>query len=306
MRTHLSKLRRLLRAFLYLTGTLPWLRLHKSVFTTLSEGPRSPPPPYTPFSVFARTQNDLHSLRTNYRPQAVPIDLPNDPVSRERREAALRDRGLLPPRQPRDLSASGADTDRRIDVPRKIDGLSSGPDNGCSDAIEIAQSWRIRNSKWLSDTLPKSSSPGNSTTGGSCSYTEYRHSFLLIFCVQMLPHGSLLTPFIFSRLHPIHFSHLQQARAARRHHSRCVIHRIRRTVRRPPTTENILICPSRPRSRTAKAPFAKKPPWSGLSRFPMTTISTRSTVLRAPPFSPQSVMAVWPPHGDRLMLFLAG
>ena len=104
----------------------------------------------------------------NYRPQAVPIVLPNDPASKERREAALRGRGLLPSRQPRGLSATDIDPDRPIGL-RKYDGSFSGPDNGHSDANEIARSWRTRNLIWLSE---QSDSPGNSITEGFYSYAE--------------------------------------------------------------------------------------------------------------------------------------
>lgn len=104
----------------------------------------------------------------NYRPQVVPIVLPNDLVSRERREAALRGRGLLPSRQPRDLSATDVDADRLIGL-RKNDGSFSGPDNGNSDANEIARSWRTRNLIWLSE---QSDSPGKSITEGFYSYAE--------------------------------------------------------------------------------------------------------------------------------------
>src|SRR5579863_9280685 len=53
------------------------------------------------------------SRRLTHRPKPVSIPLPDDIASRERREAALRARGLLPPR---DLSAIEADEDRRIDA----------------------------------------------------------------------------------------------------------------------------------------------------------------------------------------------
>ena len=143
-------------------GSLSRVKRSKSVFTTLSRSirsrVRSPPPPYTPNKPLStRTQNDLHR-RMSYRPQAVPVVLSSDPASRERRDAALRARGLLPARPPRDLSAIEADADRRIDALGKIDNPFSGPDNGHSDANEIAQSWRIRNSMWLPDTLPNSDS----------------------------------------------------------------------------------------------------------------------------------------------------
>ncbi len=108
----------------------------------------------------------LNRRQTFYRPQAVPVVLSDDPVSKERREAALRSRGLLPPRQPRDLSAVEADADRRIDALRKFDSPSTVSDIGHSGANEIAQAWRIRNSEWLSYTLPNSDSPVDPMTQG--------------------------------------------------------------------------------------------------------------------------------------------
>jgi hypothetical protein len=104
--------------------------------------------------------------QTTYRPQAVPVLLSDDPVSRERREAALRARGLLPSRQPRDLSAIEANADRRIDALRNFESPSPGSDNGHSDANEIAQAWRIRNSQWQSYTPPSSDSPVDPMTQG--------------------------------------------------------------------------------------------------------------------------------------------
>ncbi|KAH9068502.1 hypothetical protein EDB83DRAFT_520812 [Lactarius deliciosus] len=73
----------------------------------------------------AEVQSSLHT-RT-FRPQAVPITLPNDIASRERRADALRARGLLPPRS-RALSAIEAEEDRRIDA-LQVNSLSvPGPD----------------------------------------------------------------------------------------------------------------------------------------------------------------------------------
>ncbi|KAH9003073.1 hypothetical protein EDB86DRAFT_120215 [Lactarius hatsudake] len=73
----------------------------------------------------AEVQSSLHT-RT-FRPQAVPIALPNDIASRERRADALRARGLLPPRS-QALSAIEAEEDRRNDA-LQVDGLSfPGPD----------------------------------------------------------------------------------------------------------------------------------------------------------------------------------
>ena len=89
-----------------------------------------------------------------HRPQAVPIALPNDIASKGRREEALRSLGLLPPR---DLSAREADEDQRIDALRK-DSTSPPPSDNShsSDANAIAQSWRNRNSRWLSQSPPNS------------------------------------------------------------------------------------------------------------------------------------------------------
>ena len=117
--------------------------------------PNNPPPVPT----------QLDRRQTIYRPQAVPVALSDDPVSKERREAALRARGLLPSRQRRDLSAIEADADRRIDALRNSDSPSPGSDNGHSDANEIAQAWRIRNSQWLY-TLPNSDTPVDPMTQG--------------------------------------------------------------------------------------------------------------------------------------------
>ena len=103
---------------------------------------RTPAPTHAPVATFdepgrTEVQSSIHS-RT-FRPQAVPIDLPNDIASRERRAEALRARGLLPPK-PQALSAIEAEEDRRIDADR-VNGLSF-PGSAHSEAIEIAQSWR--------------------------------------------------------------------------------------------------------------------------------------------------------------------
>jgi len=90
------------------------------------------------------------SRRLTYRPKPVPIPLPDDIASRERREEALRARGLLP----RDLSAIEANQDRRIDTLCKKSNPLPSSDNTHSDANGIAQAWRIHNSKWLSESLP--------------------------------------------------------------------------------------------------------------------------------------------------------
>ncbi|KAI0255107.1 hypothetical protein BJV78DRAFT_1279705 [Lactifluus subvellereus] len=96
----------------------------------------------------ARAQDNVR--RRTSRVQAVPITLPNDAVSRRRREEALRARGLLPARQLRDLSAIEADEDHRIDALQINDVSSSGCDSTLSEAKEIAQSWKFSNSEWLS------------------------------------------------------------------------------------------------------------------------------------------------------------
>ena len=123
----------------------------------------------------------LNRRQTIYRPQAVPVALSDDPVSKERREAALRARGLLPSRQRRDLSAIEAAADRRIDALRNFDSPSPGSDNSHSDANEIAQTWRIRNSQWLY-TPPNSDGPVDPMTQGP--YIAYQRSFLLILYTQ--------------------------------------------------------------------------------------------------------------------------
>ena len=127
----------------------------------------------------------LNRRQTVYRPQAVPVVLSDDPVSRERREEALRARGLLPSRQPRDLSAIEADADRRIDALRNSDRKPPCSDSGHSGANEIAQAWRIRNSLWLSYTPD---SPVDPMTQGLYSYIAYQRLFLLILYTQMLRH----------------------------------------------------------------------------------------------------------------------
>jgi hypothetical protein len=176
-------------------GSTSRLRRSKSVFGTLSKKLRSrarapsarhtpkdsPPPSPSP-------QTQLSRRQTTYRPQAVPVVLSDDPISRERREAALRSRGLRPSRQPRDLSAIEADADRRIDALRKSDSplSSSATDSGHSDANEIAQTWRIRNSNWLTYTPRNSESPVDPMTEGCCSYTTYQRPLSLTLYVQAL------------------------------------------------------------------------------------------------------------------------
>jgi len=130
----------------------------------------------------------LRRGQTIYRPQAVPLVLSDDPVSRERREAALRARGLLPSRQPRDLSAMEADADRRIDALRKSYSSSPSSDNGHSDANEIAQTWRIRNSQWLSYSPPNSDSPVDPMTQGP--YLFLHCTSALVFFTDFLCSGA--------------------------------------------------------------------------------------------------------------------
>lgn len=142
--------------------------------------PHSPPP----------SSIQLNRRQTIYRPQAVPVVLSDDPVSRERREAALRARGLLPSRQPRDLSAVEAEVDRRIDALTKVDSPSPSSDNGHSDADEIARVWRIRNSQWPSYTPPNSDSPVDPMTQGPN---------LFVHCISAL----VLTDSLFSDASPL-------------------------------------------------------------------------------------------------------
>jgi hypothetical protein len=97
-----------------------------------------------------------------HRPQAVPIALSDDIASKERREEALRSLGLLPPR---DLSAMEADQDLRIDALRKNSTSPPPSDNSHSDANAIAQSWRNRNSRWLSQSPPNSDTDDPMTEG---------------------------------------------------------------------------------------------------------------------------------------------
>jgi hypothetical protein len=105
------------------------------------------------------------SRRLTHRPKPVCITLSNDIVSKGRREEALRARGLLP----RDLSAIEADQDRRIDTLREKSNSLSSSDNAHSDANDIAQAWRIRNTKWLSESLPNLDASEDPMTEGSQS-----------------------------------------------------------------------------------------------------------------------------------------
>jgi hypothetical protein len=95
------------------------------------------------------TLDSEHVKLQNSQAQAVSITLPNDIASRERRDDALRSRGLLPPR-PRLLSAIEAEEDSRIDALQANSPSLLSPDSTQSDAREIAQSWRSGNSMWLS------------------------------------------------------------------------------------------------------------------------------------------------------------
>lgn len=144
----------------------------------MPSGNNSPPVP-----------TQLVRRQTTYRPQAVPVVLSDDPVSRERREAALRARGLLPSRQQRDLSAIEAEADRRIDALGNFDSPSPSSDNSHSDANEIAQAWRIRNSQWLSYTPPNSDSPVDLMTQGPCLFIPYQRSYLLILYLRRFAIG---------------------------------------------------------------------------------------------------------------------
>jgi hypothetical protein len=110
----------------------------------------------------ASTRMPCSPRQGTHRPQAVPIALPNDIVSKERREQALRSLGLLPSR---DLSAMEADEDRRIDVLRKNTTSPPPSDNSHSDANKIAQSWRNCNSRWLSQSPPNSDTEDPMTEG---------------------------------------------------------------------------------------------------------------------------------------------
>ena len=127
----------------------------KSFFGTLTNKlrARAPARGHTRDSIVAEPesaelQSSLHRKKTS-RAQPVSVTLPNDIVSRQRRAEALRSRGLLPSR-PQALSAIEAEEDRRIDT-LKTNGppLLSPDSKHCSDAKEIAQSWRSGNSMWL-------------------------------------------------------------------------------------------------------------------------------------------------------------
>ena len=106
------------------------------------------------------------SRRLTHHPKPVPIPLPNDIVSKGRREEALRARGLLPSR---DLSAIEADQDRRIDALCSKSNFLSSSYNTHSGANDIAQAWRIRNSTWLSESLPNLDTSKDPMTEGSQS-----------------------------------------------------------------------------------------------------------------------------------------
>ncbi|KAH9998806.1 hypothetical protein BJV74DRAFT_883063 [Russula compacta] len=143
------------------SGGPPRLKRSKSIFHILSKSFRrraTVPLDLTPHKSVSVPRTQENVRRMTHRPQAVPIALSNDVVSKERRDDALRARGLLPQRQPRDLSAVEADADRQIDALQKIDTLFPGFDNGQSDAKDIALSWRTSNARWLSHD------PSNSDT----------------------------------------------------------------------------------------------------------------------------------------------
>src|SRR5712672_1299257 len=138
----------------------PQLRRSKSFLGTIKKKLRiriSVPGPLEhiaedPVPIQTRMQSPVR--KTTHRPQAVPITLSNDVTSRERREEALRARGLRPPRERRNLSAMEADEDRRIDVLQRSSTALPGPDKTGSEANDIAQLWRQSNLRWLSEDLP--------------------------------------------------------------------------------------------------------------------------------------------------------
>ncbi|KAH9954275.1 hypothetical protein BC827DRAFT_1243580 [Russula dissimulans] len=137
----------------------PQLRRSKSILGTLKKKLRIRIPvpgqlehiAEKPVSARTRTQNSVEATR---RLQAVPITLSNDVTSRERREEALRARGLLPPREKPNLSAMEADEDRRIDALGRSNTSLLGPERTRSEANDIAQLWRQSNLRWLSEDLP--------------------------------------------------------------------------------------------------------------------------------------------------------
>lgn len=81
-----------------------------------------------------------HSSRPPRSSRATPT-LPNSFVSREKREAALRERGLRPPRK--DLSEQEREADERL-VPVPLPDLEKS-ENGPSAASKIKEEWLIMN-----------------------------------------------------------------------------------------------------------------------------------------------------------------
>ncbi|KAH9972132.1 hypothetical protein BGW80DRAFT_1316665 [Lactifluus volemus] len=116
----------------------PQLKRHKSILFILTNKLRTRP--LAPEVHLDETPDGHNLRRKDSRARAVPISLPNDIVSKGRR--------LLPPIRSPDLSAIEADEDRRIDA-LQSDVSSSVCDNRHSEAKDIAQSWRIDNTKWL-------------------------------------------------------------------------------------------------------------------------------------------------------------
>ncbi|KAJ8588315.1 hypothetical protein M405DRAFT_260704 [Rhizopogon salebrosus TDB-379] len=75
-------------------------------------------------------------------------NLPNSFVSRENREAALRERGLRPP--PKDLSEQEREADERL-------GPAAPPEQGESAASKIKEEWLLMNrSSFPSTSMPNS------------------------------------------------------------------------------------------------------------------------------------------------------
>ncbi|KAI0303619.1 hypothetical protein B0F90DRAFT_1707446 [Multifurca ochricompacta] len=108
-----------------------------------------------------RTHPPEATLETTVQPQDNLRRRPSH-AQAERRDEALRARGLLPTRRSRDLSAIEADEDRRIDTLQTNESSFSGADTRYSDAKGIAQSWRVSNLNWLSYGLSQDDIPVNS------------------------------------------------------------------------------------------------------------------------------------------------
>ncbi|OAX35206.1 hypothetical protein K503DRAFT_773722 [Rhizopogon vinicolor AM-OR11-026] len=81
-----------------------------------------------------------HSLLPPRSPRTTPT-LPNSFVSRENREAALRERGLRPP--PKDLSEQEREADERL-APAPLPVHEQG-NNGSSAASRIKEEWLFMN-----------------------------------------------------------------------------------------------------------------------------------------------------------------